>query len=59
MPRYVIDPVTGQKVKVSGTEYIPPCLARTEARQLAETPVIQTETVIDETGNEEADRDPA
>lgn len=33
MPRYVIDPVTGQKTKVSGTNYIPPCLAKTAQRK--------------------------
>lgn len=33
MARYVIDPETGIKTKVSGTNYIPPCVAKNEQRK--------------------------
>jgi hypothetical protein len=33
MPRYVIDPATGIKTKISGTNYIPPCVAKNEAKK--------------------------
>jgi hypothetical protein len=55
MPRYTVDPATGEKTKVSGTNYIPPCLAKT-AKRKAEQPVETiTETVKDETAYEDID----
>jgi hypothetical protein len=38
MPRYVIDPVTGIKTKISGTNYIPPCVAKNEAKKAKQEP---------------------
>ena len=57
MPRYTIDPATGIKTKVSSTEYVPPCLAKTAERKKSFIPEIDTETVTekDETGNTETD----
>jgi len=57
MPRYTIDPATGIKTKVSSTEYVPPCLAKTAERKKSFIPETDTETVTekDETGNTETD----
>jgi hypothetical protein len=38
MPRYVIDPATGIKTKISGTNYIPPCVAKNEAKKAKQEP---------------------
>jgi hypothetical protein len=56
MPRYVTDPVTGIRTKVAGTNYIPPCLAKTAMRKAAKKETI-TETVTDETTHEDPDKD--
>lgn len=56
MPRYTVDPVTGIRTKVAGTNYIPPCLARTAKRKAAKEPII-TETVTDEATHESIDKD--
>ena len=45
MPRYVTDPVTGIRTKVAGTNYIPPCLAKTAVRKAAKPVEPITETV--------------
>lgn len=47
MPRYEIDPVTGEKVKISGTNYIPPCLAKNAAKKAAFIPEPIAETTKD------------
>lgn len=56
MARYTVDPETGEKTKVSGTNYIPPCLAKTAVRKKPiDEPLIQTDAEpSNETGNEEA-----
>jgi hypothetical protein len=41
MPRYTVDPVTGIRTKVSGTNYIPPCLAKTAKRKAEKEPVLE------------------
>lgn len=54
MPRYIINEA-GEKVKVSGTNYIPPCLARTAKRKTAKIesiPVNETPTEYNETTHE-------
>ena len=56
MPRSVIDPATGIKTKISGTNYIPPCLAKT-AKRKAEKESIITETVTDEAAHQDTDKD--
>jgi hypothetical protein len=38
MPRYTVDPVTGIRTKVSGTNYVPPCLAKTAKRKAEPAP---------------------
>jgi hypothetical protein len=38
MARYTIDPVTGERTKVSGTNYIPPCLAKAASRKKSQEP---------------------
>ena len=47
MARYVTDPETGIKTKISGTNYVPPCVAKTAARkakqEAAAEPVAQPE----------------
>jgi hypothetical protein len=50
MARYTLDPVTGIKTKLSGTDYIPPCLAKTAERKNAFIPDPEpiTETVTEE-----------
>ncbi|MEY2680691.1 MAG: hypothetical protein RL661_922 [Pseudomonadota bacterium] len=57
MAKWTVDPVTGIKTKVGGTDYIPPCLAKTAERKKAFIPDPATETVTatDETGNKETD----
>lgn len=57
MPRYVIDTVTGIRTKVSGTNYVPPCVVKTQARKAAKKETIITETVTDETTHEDSDKD--
>lgn len=50
MPRYIINEA-GEKVKVSGTNYIPPCLAKTAKRnsdKVKAVPVIETQTEYNE-----------
>ena len=48
MPRFTVDPTTGEKTKVSGTNYVAPCCAKTEARKEAvKKPETDTETVKD------------
>ena len=56
MPRYTVDPVTGIRTKVAGTNYIPPCLAKTAVRKAAKEPII-TETVTDEATHQDTDKD--
>lgn len=44
MARYIINEA-GEKVKVAGTNYIPPCLAKTatrKAKKVEEIPVTET-----------------
>lgn len=54
MARYVIDPETGIKTKVAGTNYVPPCVVKTEERKAkakpAESPAepVATQTVTKE-----------
>lgn len=50
MARYIIDPATGIKTKVEGTDYIPPCLAKTAERKKSFLPDPEpiTETVTEE-----------
>lgn len=55
MARYEIDPVTGEKRKVGGTNYIPPCLAKTAAKKAALVDTPDTETVKDEAAHEDTD----
>jgi hypothetical protein len=57
MPRYEIDPNTGEKVKISGTNYIPPCLAKTAAKKAAfiPEPIVETTKDADETTHESID----
>lgn len=55
MPRYEIDPVTGEKVKISGTNYIPPCLAKNAAKKAAFIPEPIAETVKDEAAHKDID----
>lgn len=57
MARYTLDPVTGIKTKLSGTDYIPPCLAKTAERKNAFIPDPATETVTatDETSHKDID----
>lgn len=38
MARYVTDPETGIRTKVSGTNYIPPCVVKTASRKKAPEP---------------------
>ena len=54
MARYEIDPKTGEKVKISGTNYIPPCLAKTTAKKAAfiPEPIVETAKEADETTHE-------
>lgn len=47
MARYVIDPVTGIKTKVSGTSYIPPCVAKNEQRKAEQNAEAPAEPVAD------------
>lgn len=47
MARYEIDPITGEKRKVGGTNYIPPCLAKTAAKNAAFIPEPIAETTKD------------
>ena len=47
MARYEIDPKTGEKVKISGTNYIPPCLAKTAAKKAAFIPEPIVETTVE------------
>ena len=56
MARYTVDPVTGIRTKIAGTNYIPPCLAKT-AKRKAEKPEPITETVkeTDEATHESID----
>lgn len=54
MASYVIDPDTGERKKVSGTNYIPPCVAKNQARKAKQEPII-TETVTDETTHKDTD----
>lgn len=57
MARYTQDPTTGEKTLVSGTNYIPPCLAKTASRkaesfipaQSVETPQKQDEATHENT----------
>jgi hypothetical protein len=56
MPRYTVDPVTGIRTKVSGTNYIPPCLAKTAMRKAVKKETI-TETVKDEATHEDSYKD--
>jgi hypothetical protein len=57
MARYIIDPATGIKTKVTSTDYVPPCLAKTAERKKAFIPEPATETVTatDETTHESTD----
>lgn len=58
MPRYTVDPVTGEKTKVSGTNYVPPCLAKTAERKKAAfipEPIVETTKEPDETAHESID----
>lgn len=57
MARYIIDPATGIKTKVTSTDYVPPCLAKTAERKKAfiPEPVTETVTATDETGNTKTD----
>jgi hypothetical protein len=58
MARYTVDPVTGIRTKVSGTNYVPPCVAKTAARKaVAKQEPIITETVTDEATHESIDTD--
>ena len=43
MASYVIDPETGERKKISGTNYIPPCVAKNEKRKAEKV----AETVIE------------
>ena len=54
MPRYTIDPATGIKTKVSSTEYVPPCIAKTAERKKGFIPDTETVTA-DETTHESSD----
>lgn len=57
MARYIINEA-GEKVKVSGTNYIPPCLARTAQRKAAkveEIPVTETVQEYNEATHESND----
>jgi hypothetical protein len=45
MARYTVDPVTGIRTKIAGTNYIPPCLAKTATRKAAKPVETITETV--------------
>lgn len=51
MPRYTIDPKTGEKTKVASTSYVPPCLVKTASRK-AESfipePIVETAKAPDE-----------
>jgi hypothetical protein len=52
MASYVIDPETGERKKVSGTNYIPPCVVKNEKRKAEKLadPVIepaQPDTEVD------------
>lgn len=57
MARYIINEA-GEKVKVAGTNYIPPCLAKTATRKAAkveEIPVTETVPEYNEQTNTKAD----
>lgn len=43
MARYVIDPETGIKTKIGGTNYVPPCVVKTEERKSAKAEKPATE----------------
>jgi hypothetical protein len=45
MARYTVDPVTGIRTKIAGTNYIPSCLAKTATRKAAKPVETITETV--------------
>ena len=51
MPRYITDPVTGEKTKVAGTNYVPPCVVKTEERKSAkaEKPAAEAPKEVTET----------
>jgi hypothetical protein len=57
MARYIIDPATGIKTKVTSTDYVPPCLVKTAERKKTFIPEPATETVTatDETSHKDID----
>ena len=57
MAKYILDPVTGIKTKVTSTDYVPPCLVKTAERKKTFIPEPATETVTatDETSHKDTD----
>ena len=58
MARYTQDPTTGEKTLVSGTNYIPPCLAKTASRKadsFIPAPIVETTKDADEATHENTD----
>jgi hypothetical protein len=47
MARYVTDPETGIRTKVSGTNYIPPCVVKNELSKAAKQAEKPAEPVVE------------